>query len=53
LRTAVPHRSQQLRIDSRQPGQRTGIVSIVFSTALGDQLHLLCMGHDHFVPQLR
>jgi hypothetical protein len=36
----MPHRPQQLGIDSRQPCQCPRIVSIVFSIALGDQLHL-------------
>ena len=53
LRAAMPHRSQQLGIDSRQPCQRPRIVAIIFSTALGDQLHLLRVRHDHFVSQLR
>ena len=53
LGTAMPHRPQQLGIDSRQPCQRPRIVPIIFSIALGDQLHFLCVRHDHFVPQLR
>src|SRR5208282_1127329 len=39
LRTAMPHRPQQLGIDSRQPCQGLRIVPIIFPTALGDQLH--------------
>jgi uncharacterized protein len=42
----------QLGIDSRQPCQCPRIVSIVFSIALGDQLHLLCVRHEHLVSQL-
>jgi hypothetical protein len=53
LRTAMPHRPQQRRIDSRQPCQGPRIVSIIFSIALGNQLHFLCVRHDHFVSQLR
>jgi hypothetical protein len=52
LRTAMPHRTQQLVIDSRQPCQCPRIVSIIFSIALADQLHLLRVRHDHFVFQL-
>ena len=37
----------------RQPCQCPRIVSIVFSIALGDQLHLLRVRHDYFVSQLR
>jgi hypothetical protein len=48
----MPHWSQQLGIDSRQPCQGLRIVPIIFPAALGDQLHLLCVRHDHFVPQL-
>ena len=53
LGTAMPHRPQQLRIDSGQPGQGPRIVAIIFSLALGDQLHFLRVRHEHFVPQLR
>jgi hypothetical protein len=53
LGTAMPHRPQQLGIDPRQPCQRPRIVSIIFSIALGDQLHLLRVRHDYFVSQLR
>jgi hypothetical protein len=49
LRTAMPHWPQQLGIDSRQPRQCSRIVSIIFSIALGDQLHFLRVRHDHFV----
>src|SRR6202140_3407197 len=48
----MPHRSQKRGIDSRQSCQCPSIVPIIFSIALGDQLHLLCMRHDHFVSQL-
>src|SRR5712691_7513848 len=48
----MPHRPQQLGIDSRQSCQGPSIVPIIFSIAFGDQLHLLCMRHDHFVSQL-
>jgi hypothetical protein len=49
----MPHRPQQLGIDSRQPCQCPRIVSIVFAIALGDQLHLLRVRYDYFVSQLR
>ena len=49
---AMPHWSPQLRIDSRQPCQCPRIVSIIFSIALGDQLHLLGVGHEYLMPQL-
>jgi hypothetical protein len=52
LRAAMPHRPQQLGIDARQPGQCPRIVSIIFASALGDQLHLLCVRHQHLVSQL-
>src|ERR1700680_3877259 len=52
LHTAMPYRPQSLRIDSRQSCQCPCIVSIIFSIALGDQLHFLCVRHDHFVSQL-
>src|ERR1700686_3681778 len=48
----MPHRSQKRGIDSRQSCQCPSIVPIIFSIALGDQLHLLCMRYDHFVSQL-
>ena len=41
----LPHRPRQLGIDSRQPCQCPRIVSIIFSIALGDQLHFLCVCH--------
>lgn len=53
LRAPMAHRPQQLRIDSGQPCQRPSIMSIIFSTALGDQLYFLRMGHEHFVSQFR
>ena len=46
------HRTQQLRIDPRQPRQRLRIQPIVFLPALSDQPHLARIGHDHFMPQL-
>jgi hypothetical protein len=46
----VLNRPQQLRINSRQSCQGLSVQSIVFSAALGDQLHLLWIGHDHFMP---
>src|ERR1700686_1064290 len=48
----MPHRSQKRGIDSCQSCPGPSIVPIIFSIALGDQLHLLCMRHDHFVSQL-
>src|SRR6202140_842813 len=48
----MPHRSQKRGIDSRQSCQCPSIVPVIFSIALGDQLHLLCMRYDHFVSQL-
>ncbi len=53
FRATMPHRPQQLGIDSRQPCQCPRIVSIIFSIALGDQLHPLRVRHDYFVSQLR
>ena len=53
LGTAMPHRPQQLGIDSRQSCQCSRIVSIIFSIALGDQFHFLRVCHDHFVSQFR
>src|ERR1700694_2033911 len=52
FRTAMPHRPQQLGIDSRQSCQGPRIVPIIFSMALGDQLRLLCVRHDHFLSPL-
>ena len=52
FRAAMPHRPQQLRIDSAQPCQCPRIVAIIFSSALGDQIHLLRVRHEHFVSQL-
>jgi len=52
FRAAMPHRPQQLRIDSGQPCQCPRIVAIIFSSALGDQIHLLRVRHEHFVSQL-
>jgi hypothetical protein len=46
------HRTQQLRIDAGQPGQRPRIQTIVFFAALPDQPQLARIRHDHFVPQL-
>jgi len=40
------------RVDSRQPGQGSGIEPIILATALADQEHLPRMGHDHFVTQV-
>src|ERR1700694_3726366 len=48
----MSHWPQQLGIDSRQSCQCPSIVPIIFSIALGDQLHFLCVRHDHFVSQL-
>ena len=45
------HRAQQFGIGSRQPRQCSRIQAIIFSPALGDQVHLLGVRHDHFVPQ--
>ena len=53
LGTAMAHRPQQLRVESCQSCQRPRIVPIIFSIALGDQFHFLCVRHEHFVPQLR
>jgi hypothetical protein len=44
------YRAQQFGIDARQPRQRARIQAIIFAPALGDQAHLLCVSHDHFVP---
>ena len=33
------------------PCQCPRIVSIIFSIALGDQFHFLCVRHEHFVSQ--
>jgi hypothetical protein len=52
FRAAVSHRTQQLRIDPRQPSQGLRIQTIVFLAALSDQSHLARMGHDHFMPKL-
>jgi hypothetical protein len=43
--------TQQFRVDSRQPGQRSGVEPIIFPTAFSDQAHVSRMGHDHFLPQ--
>jgi hypothetical protein len=40
-------------MDSLQSCQCPRVVSIISSIALGDQLHFLCVRHDHFVSQLR
>jgi hypothetical protein len=53
LGTAMLHRAQELRIDSREPRQRSRIDAIIFSPALDDQAHVLCVRHDYFVPQRR
>ena len=52
FRAAMPHRTEQAGIDSRQPCQRPGIEPIIFSATLADQSHVARMRHDHFVPQL-
>jgi hypothetical protein len=52
LGTAMPNRSQQLGIDSRQPRQCPRIVSIIFSIALGDQFHFLCVCHGALDPHV-
>jgi len=52
LGTAMAHRPQQLGIDARQPCQGPRIVAIIFSIALGDQFHFLCVRHDQLVSQL-
>jgi hypothetical protein len=52
LRAAMPHRPQQLGIDSCQPCQCPRIVSIIFAIALGNQLHLLRVRHEHMVLEL-
>jgi hypothetical protein len=46
------HRTQQLRIDPRQPRECLRIQTIVFLPAFPDQPHLACIGHNHFVPKL-
>ena len=52
LSAAMPHRTQQTRIDSGEPCQRPGIESIIFSATFADQPHVPRMRHDHFVPHL-
>ena len=47
LGTAMLHRGQELRIDSCQPGQRSRIQAIIFSSGLDDQAHLLGVRHRH------
>jgi hypothetical protein len=49
---AMPHRTEQCRIDSGQPSQRPGIEPIVFSATCADQAHVARVGHNHFVSQL-
>jgi hypothetical protein len=46
------HRSQQLRIDPRQPGQSSRIEAIIFPSTFPDQTHVARMRHNHFVSQL-
>ena len=50
LRTSMLHRRQQLRIDSCQPGQRSRIQPIIFSSTLPDQAHVACMPRSLRVP---
>src|ERR1700687_3485485 len=48
----MPHRCHSRVIDLLQSCQCPSIVPIIFSIALGNQLHLLRVRHDHFVSQL-
>jgi hypothetical protein len=48
----MPHRTEQLGIDSCQPCQGPGIQRIIFPATLPDQAHIARMRHDHFGPQL-
>jgi hypothetical protein len=50
--TAMAHRTQQVRIDSGQPCQRSGVELVVFSATLSDQPHAARVSFDHFVTQL-
>ena len=45
------HRTQQLRVDPRQSGQRLRIHAVIFLPALSDQTHVAGMRNDHFVSQ--
>jgi len=47
------HRTQQLRIDPRQPGQRSRIQPIVLLPALPDQTHMNAEKAEGLSPELR
>src|ERR1039457_3775504 len=50
--TAMPHRTEQPRIDSSEPCQRPGIKPIIFSTTLADQSPVTRVGYDPLLPKL-
>jgi hypothetical protein len=45
------HWAQQLRIDPRQPRQRSRIQTVIFLSTFPDQPHIARMRHDHLVPE--
>lgn len=52
FRTAMFHRTQQLRIDPGQPRRRLRVHAIIFLPALANQARAPRMRHDYLVPQL-
>ena len=52
FRAAMPHRTEQAEIESRQPRQHPGVQPVIFAAALPDQPHVARMRHDYFMPEL-